>query len=116
MEIVKATENLDAKMRYRLAKDPTTEKMSKHKNEVVSFDAYMVREEVNSDAEIVKVLSMHVVPDDIIIATNSKTFIREFLDMLSCFEEVGEKVDCIEILTGISKAGREYISCRYAGE
>ena len=116
MEIIKKTDGLTSADLYALTKGNDVRKMADAKGEVLDILSYVIYKDDKGDgSDPVTVLSIKTV-DGVMYATNSKTFIREFLDMLSCFEEVGEKVDCIEILTGTSKAGREYISCRYAGE
>ena len=52
-------------------------------------------------------------PDGEIFATNSPTFKEDFFQMQELFQDMGETVHAISVISGISKAGREFISCAY---
>lgn len=53
-------------------------------------------------------------PEGEVFGTNSATFIDDFEKMAALFGPGG--VDAIEVVSGTSKAGREFITCAYAGE
>ena len=94
MTIVKASDNLTTKDIYLLTMNPNTQKMKDAKGE---------RIELNSLAT----------SNGKTYATNSPTFIDDFMSMMELFTNAGETVPAITVSSGTSKAGREYISCVY---
>ena len=111
MKILKCTENLTMKQRYDLMRNPETERMANHVGETLEIAAYMVREEEKADTgEVVTVTSIST-KEGVIYATNSATFARELLAIMALGEEMGEPVNRITIAQGVSKKGREYITC-----
>lgn len=112
MKILYSTKNLTTKERYDLVRNPSTEKMSDHVGETLSVDKFMVREEERGDtAEIVRIVSIQC--GDKFVATNSAVFCKEFTAILDMCEESGEELHHIEVTTGHSKKGREFITCTY---
>ena len=49
-----------------------------------------------------------------VFATNSPTFIKDFRKLVDLFNSSNERVEKIEIISGLSKAGRTFITCKYA--
>lgn len=112
MKILYSTDNLTVKERYDLTRNPNTEKMSDHVGETVAVDKYMVREEERGDTgELVRIVSIQ--SGNTFMATNSIVFCKEFTSILEMCAASGEKVNHIEITTGHSKKGREFITCVY---
>lgn len=112
MKIIKATENLTMKDKYDLTRNPETERMSNHKDEILSIDQFMIREEENQkDEEVVTIVSIK--SGENIYATNSAVFVREFTALVGMAEEANETIHHIKIVGGKSKNNRDFISCVY---
>lgn len=113
MEIVKSSADLKTIDIYRLTKAPNTKKMSDAKGTRIELDKWVLYEDVNKKTgELQKILAI-ATPSGECFATNSKTFIDDFIDMVEMFYYAGETVPSIVVTSGISKAGREFITCVY---
>ena len=114
MQILKHyPEQLTKKHIYALTMSPKIGRMKDAKGSKLDVAAWCIYEDADKDGEVRQVLSI-ATPEDEVLATNSTTFMADFLAMVDLFGPGG--VDRIEIITGMSKAGREYITCAYAGE
>lgn len=128
MKIIKASkENLTAKERYMLTMSPKTQKMSEQVGSIIPIKDWCVfvdSKEVKKDGEVVmengapkidevEIFSI-VTPDGETFATNSATLMADFMAMLDCFKDSGEELKAIEIISGTSNKGREFITCAYA--
>ena len=112
MKILYSTPELTMKERYDLTRNPNTENMRDHVGETLAVDQYMVREEARGDTgELVQIVSIK--SGDKFIATNSIVFCKEFTSILEMCSASGENVNHIEVTTGHSKKGREFITCVY---
>ena len=101
-------ETMDSKMKYDLMRSPKMQKISLCKGQVIDVDAYVLREDENSEGEITEVLSIKT-PEGELYATNSGTFIREFKAVLECTDPPF----AIEIIDGMSRAGRHFVTCAW---
>ena len=99
---------MDSKLKYDLMRSPKIQKLSLCKGQVLDVDAYVLREDANSEGEIVKVLSLRT-PEGELYATNSNTFIREFEAIIEC----AQPPFSIEVIDGVSRAGRHYVTCAW---
>lgn len=114
MKIIKSSENLTVKDIYALTMNPTTEKMKDHKGERVELSAWAIFQDVNKKTgELHDILAIRT-PDGETFATNSPTFIEDFVSMMELFTDMGETVPAIVVSSGTSKAGREFITCVYS--
>lgn len=115
MTIIKSIpETLTNKQKYDLTMNPKTQKMSSAKGSVLEIAAACIYEDVEAKSgEIRTVLSVQT-PEGETFATNSATFREDFERMLDLFGAEG--LTAIEVISGYSKAGREYITCAYAGD
>lgn len=112
MNILYSTPNLTLKERYDLTRNPNTDKMSDHVGETIAVDKYMVREEERGDTgEVVRIVSIQ--SGDKFMATNSIVFCKEFVALLDMCAASNETLNHIEITTGHSKKGRDFITCVY---
>lgn len=112
MKILNCTPNLTMKDSYNLTRNPDCENMRDHVGETIAVDKYMVREENRGDTgELVTIVSIQ--SGEKILATNSMVFCREFAAIVEMCANCGEAVHHVEITTGKSKKGREYITCKY---
>lgn len=114
MQIINSSANLNVKDIYALTMNPNTEKMKDHKGERIELAAWAVYQDVNrKTGEVQDILAIKT-PEGETFATNSPTFINDFISMMELFTSMGEKVPAIVVSSGTSKAGREYITCVYS--
>lgn len=105
-------EQLNKKHIYALTMSPETLKMKDAKGSKLQVAAWCLYEDLDKDGEPRRVLTI-ATPEDETYATNSSTFQNDFQAMVDLFGPGG--VDAIKVISGQSKAGREYITCAYAG-
>ena len=111
MEILKSTEGLKAADIYSMTKGSGIRKMQDAKGEVLQVEKYVLYQDQNQNGEPQEVLSMETV-QGVRYATNSKTFIRNFFDILSTFAGMGEEYGMAFLVgSGTSRNGREYLTC-----
>lgn len=112
MEIIKKTENIKAGELYSMTKGPEVRKMQDAKGEVLDIMAYVIYKDDKDDgSEPVIVLSVKTT-EGALYATNSKTFIRNFVDILAIYDECGEAQPILfKVGSARSNAGREYLTC-----
>jgi len=114
MKIINSSENLTAKDIYNLTRSPRSQKMRSAVDSRIEIDKWALYEDIDKrTGEVHEVLSIES-PEGEIFATNSPTFKDDFLDMVSLFAEMGETVHAITVITGTSKAGREFVTCTYS--
>lgn len=114
MKIIEASKNLTPKEIYNLTRSPATQKMKSVIGQRIEISAWALYEDVNKKTgDIQEVLSI-ITTEGEIFATNSPTFKEDFSDMFQIFRDMGEEVHAITVTSGISKAGREFITCTYS--
>ena len=113
MKITHSSENLAPKEIYSLTMSPKTQKMKDAIGSRIEIGAWASYEDVNKKTgELQEVLAI-MTPEGEIFATNSPTFKEDFFQMQELFQNMGETVHAISVVSGTSKAGREFISCAY---
>lgn len=114
MKIIEASKNLTPKEIYNLTMSPATQKMKSVIGQRIEISAWALYEDVDKkNGELQEVLSI-ITPEGEIFATNSLTFKEDFNDMFTLFRDMGEEVHAITVISGTSKAGREFITCTYS--
>ena len=114
MKIIRKTEGLTSADMYALTKGNDVQKMSDAKGEVLDIAKYVLYEDEDQKGELMNVLAVET-KAGVRYATNSKTFVRNFSDIMAIYEAGNEvpptqfKVGC-----GKSKGSREYITCDIA--
>lgn len=99
---------------YNLTMSPKMKQMRTLKGSRVEIAAWCIYEDTNAKTgELQPILSIQT-PEGEVFGTNSATMQADFLRMVDVFGADG--IGAIEIISGTSKAGREYITCSYAGE
>ena len=98
---------------FRMTKDASIKKVSENIGLNVEVDKWLVYSENNSKGEEVTVLSI-MGKDGEVYATNSPTFRNQFYDIVEMLGE--EMIDRIEIVSGTSKNGRDFVTCSYTGD
>lgn len=114
MTIIKTSnDNMTAKDLYALTMSPKIGKMSAVPDDAILWvQSYVLREDVNRDGEPVQILTIMDI-DDVVYGTNSGTFIKDFLDVLTLCEKADAPLDAVQVLHSTSKNGRPFIRCVY---
>lgn len=114
MEIIRKTEGLTSADLYALTKGNDVRKMADAKGEVLDFFKYVLYKDENQNGDPITVLAVETVGGGK-YATNSKTFIRNFCDILAIFGAGDEEPPTRFIVgSGRSKSNREYLTCDIA--
>lgn len=112
MTITESKGELSAQDKYFLTSAPNIKKMRSVSGQIIDVDKWCMFMDTNKDGEENEILSV-MTPEKEVYATNSRTFIESFYKVVECFGTAG--FSKIEICTGTSKAGREFITAVYAG-
>ena len=108
--IINKSRELSNQEIYMLSMSPKTDSMKNHVGERIDVSAWMVYEDVDKKTgEVHEVLSV-LTPENEIFATISKTFMNDFMDMAELFHNDF----AFEVISGKSKAGRDYVTCALA--
>lgn len=103
---------LDKKETYKMTLAPSIQKLSLAKGSVIAVDAYCSYSDEKLDSKTGEMVAVNILSildkDGIVYATNSASFQKDFANI--CEIMAGEDFE-IEVISGISKAGREYITC-----
>ena len=111
MNIIRKTETLTPADLYSMTKGNDVGKMSDAKGETLEVAKFVLYEDSDKNGEIMDVLAFETV-DGVCYATNSKTFIRNFKDIVAIFDEAGEELPTkFHVGFGLSKSNREYLTC-----
>ena len=115
MNIVKIyPENPSKKVAYSLTMSPKMRNMKELKGSILEVAAWCRYEDMDAKTGEQRPILSIMTPEGEVFGTNSATFIDDFEKMAELFGADG--VDAIEVVSGTSKAGREFITCAYAGE
>lgn len=114
MEIIRKTNNLRSADIFALTKGPDVAKLSDAKGEILTIAKYIVYTDTDLKGNPMSVIAIETDKGDR-YASNSKTFIRNFSDILDIFEAGGDPAPT-KFLVGYatSKTGREYLTCSVA--
>ena len=111
MNIISKSANLSAADIFSMTKSNTIRKMQDAKGELLTIDKYVLYTDENQNGEEQKVLAIET-NNGVRYATNSKTFIRNFSDIMTIFQESGEAAPvCFQVGSGVSRNKREYLTC-----
>lgn len=105
-------ETLSAAERYHLSMSPAVQKMKEAVGNTINISAWALYKDVNKDNKEQTILSI-LSENGEVFATNSPTFINDFIKMWELFSDSGETVNEIAVISGKSKNDREYITCVY---
>lgn len=115
MNIIKMyPEKPSKKTAYNLTMSPKMRNMKELKGTSLDVEAWCKYEDVDAKTGELRPILSIMTPEGEVFGTNSATFIDDFEKMVELFGSDG--VDAVEIISGTSKAGREFITCAYAGE
>ena len=113
MNIIAKSREMKKSEIFKMTKNPAIQKMSDNVGLKIEVDSWLVYSDLNSKNEEQTILSI-ADNEGNIYATNSATFRQQFFDIVDMLE--GEMVDVIEVVSGVSKNGRDYITCSYCGD
>ena len=105
--IIKSNKELTKRESYKMTLDPAIKKMKDFIGVQINVAAYCLYQDVNKEGKEFEVLSI-MDKDGGVCATNSETFKRDFMNIA---ELMDDEEYTIEIISGQSKAGREFITC-----
>lgn len=112
MQILKMSRELSAAEVYKLTMSPEIQRMSDNVGAEIDVQSYCLYED-GADDDVKTILSV-MDADGKVFATNSSTFQREFLRMEDLFNQMGCDLPVIKVCNGISKSGRDFITCGMA--
>lgn len=108
MTITKISKELNKRELYKMTMDSGIKKMKDFIGASIDVYAYCVYTDFNSkDNKEVEVLTV-MDTDGTVYATNSATFKKDFMNIATIMEDEDFSIG---VTSGISKAGREFITC-----
>ena len=114
MEIINQSREFSTIEAYQLLRNPETQKMSSNKDIPFEVDCWCIFQDVKKlTGEVQEILSIKTKGGEV-FATNSKTFMDEFLTIWDMFKMKNEEVPPIKVISGTSKNGRTFITCTIA--
>ena len=114
MEILRKTNGLTSADLYALTKGNDVRKMADAKGEVLDIVKYVLYSDEDVNGNMMTVLAVETA-SGAKYATNSKTFTRNFSDILAIYEAGTEEIPTRFIVgSGKSKSNREYLTCDIA--
>lgn len=114
MNIIEKSGELKTTDLYHLTMNPATQKMKDIKGQRLEVDCWCIYEDVQKSTGALQEILAVKTPENEVFATNSPTFIEDFRKMWELFTGYGETIRAISVISGTSKAGREFITCVYA--
>ena len=109
MELIKAfPAELDQRTIYKMMKSPDVKKMSDADGSFLDVAAWISYTDTDSRTGEIKELLVIQTTDGEMFGTVSAVFQREFKDIVKFF---GDDVGMIKVISGKSKAGRNFITC-----
>lgn len=107
MNIVKTNKELDKKDIYKMTLSPAIKRMRDCVGSVIPVVNYCVYTDEKNDGTEMNILSI-MDDDGVCYATNSPTFNHDFERIIDI---MGDETFEIEVISGVSKAGRDFITC-----
>lgn len=113
MEIIKkSSDELTMKQMYDLTKSPEIQKVSDNDGALLQVDAWALYKDTDKDGNTREILSI-LDNEAGAVATNSVTFIRDFMEIMEMCHDCSVEVQHVKISSGASKAGRKFYTCIY---
>ncbi len=110
--IKKSSDELTMKQMYDLTRSPEIQKVSDNDGALVQVDAWALYNDTDKDGNTREILS--ILDNEVgAIATDSATFIRNFMEIIEMCMDCGVEVQHVKISSGTSKAGRKFYTCVY---
>ena len=112
--ITKSSNVASAFVLYMLVQSPNRKKLTDIKGQTIELDKWVLYTEPDKDGKEMSLLALSTV-DGTAYCTNSSTFCRSFESAVATFGQFGEEFQKIQVVTGKSKNGRDYIDCAVVG-
>ena len=96
---------------YVLTQAPDREKLTTAKGATLTLESWVMYTDVNAKGEEQQLLAL-TTDDGKAYCTNSATFCKDFGNAVEMYKQFGEEFIKIQVVTGTSKNGREYIACK----
>lgn len=114
MKVIRTkNENISVKEKYLMTMNPEIRRMRDAEGTIIPVANWMIyidKDKEGNEQTLLSILS----EDNVAYATNSKTFIESFDNLLDIFTDNGEEISAVKVIGGQSKAGRHFITCAYA--
>jgi hypothetical protein len=110
LSIIRTSKELSTVEKYYLTMAPSVQRMKDAISQRIEIAAWCLYKDLNSEGEEQTILAI-ATPENEVFATNSPTFIEDFVKMQDMFTDNGDTVSAIKVINGTSKAGREFITC-----
>ena len=108
--IIEKSRELSNQELYLMTMSPKTDSVKNHVGQCFDVSAWLVFEDLdNNTGRVYQVLSI-LTKDNQVLCTISPTFHNDFMDMAEIFHNDFT----FEIMSGKSKAGREFVTCALA--
>lgn len=108
--IINKSRELNNQEIYLLTMSPKSDSVKNHVGERIDVSAWAIYEDVDKKSgEVHEVLSV-LTPDNEVLSSISPTFQSDFMDMAELFHNDF----AFEVISGMSKAGREFVTCSLA--
>ena len=108
--IIEMSRELNNQELYLLTMSPKADNIKNHIGERIDMSAWLLFEDTDKKTgEVRSVLSV-LTPENKVFSTISPTFQADFMDMA----EVFHNDFAFEVISGKSKAGREFVTCALA--
>lgn len=105
--IIEKSRDLTNQEIYLLSMNPKADSVKNHVGECIDVVAWLLFEDVDrKNGEVHSVLSV-LTPENKVFSTISPTFQADFMDMAELFHNDF----AFEIISGKSKAGRDFVTC-----
>lgn len=111
--LIGASKELSKKEEYLMIHNQATKKLKDAVGMVFGVDMWALIKNVDDEDGTESTILSIKTSDGDFYATNSATFIKEFNNIVEIF---GVELPEIEVLTGTSKNGRDFISCTISDE
>lgn len=115
MKIVNASGELTMREKYDLTMSPKIQRIKDCEGQTIEVAKWCEYADIDKKSGEEKHILSMMSPDGEVFATNSATFKEDFFainDMLSDSGMTGT-VFSLEVITGTSKAGRQFFTCAY---
>lgn len=109
MKIIDGSKKFTPFEAAQLTKNPEIGKLSEMEGNVIEISKWCIFED-GEEEDVKEILSI-VSTDGAAYATNSTTFMREFKSLQELYKQFGYNLNKIKVVGGISKGGRNFITC-----
>lgn len=115
MNITKKSGELTIMEQYQLTMSPKIQRIKDCAGQRIDVETWCVYEDIDKKSGDTKEILSMMTPEGEVFATNSDTFKNDFKDILSLLESAGMAgmLFSIEVITGKSKAGRDFFTCAF---